>query len=94
MTNDSTTPKYTEQVQQSQQAVLSAMESWNKTVQDAVAHMPKAPGQFDPGSMVDQVFDLTEKVLQMQRDLAKKLISASGTATEKAAERTNDAAAQ
>ncbi|MEO8827112.1 hypothetical protein [Lapillicoccus sp.] len=85
MTTESTTQKYTEQVQQSQQAVLSAIDAWNKTVQDAVAQMPKAPGQFDATGMVDQVFDLTEKVLDMQRDLAKKLITASGAATDMAA---------
>ena len=77
------TQQYTDMVQQSQQAVLSAVDTWTKTVQDAVAQMPTSPGQFDAAGMVDQVFDFTEKVLEVQRELAKKLVSTSAAAAEK-----------
>ncbi|HET7477540.1 MAG TPA: hypothetical protein VFJ97_16140 [Dermatophilaceae bacterium] len=79
------TQQYTDMVQQSQQAVLNAVDTWTKTVQEAFAQLPSSPGQFDASGMVDQVFDFTEKVLEVQRDLAKRLVSTSAATAEKLA---------
>lgn len=83
MSND-VTKQYTDLVQQSQQAVMSAVEAWTKTVQEAFASVPTSVEQFDAGDSVDKIFDFTEKVLEMQRDFTKKLIASSAQAAENA----------
>ncbi len=74
-----TTPQdqYRDLVQQSQQAMQSAVETWTRTVQDTVTSLPTNPTQVDPGQVVDQVFDFAERMLEMQRDFTKNLLQSS-----------------
>jgi len=81
----STPTQYNDLVQQSQEAVLQAVDTWTKTVRDAYAQLPNTPGQVDPNQVVDQVFDFTEKVLEVQRDFAKQLITTSAATAESVA---------
>jgi hypothetical protein len=74
--------QYTELVQQSQEAVLQALDAWTKTVREAFSALPSTSGQIDASQVVDQVFDFTEKVIAVQHDFAKKLITTSATAAE------------
>ncbi|HEX2362973.1 MAG TPA: hypothetical protein VHI11_12940, partial [Jiangellaceae bacterium] len=74
------TDQYTEMVQQSQDAVRAAVDNWTKTVQQAIGQLPTASAAsfaapYDVNTVVDQVFDLAEKVLEAQRDFAKNLIA-------------------
>jgi acetyl-CoA carboxylase carboxyltransferase component len=80
-----TATQYNDLVQQSQEAVLQAVDTWTKTVRDAFAHLPNTPGQLDPNQVIDQVFDFTEKVLEVQRDFAKQLITTSASTAESVA---------
>jgi predicted metalloprotease len=82
----SLTEQYTEMVQQSQEAVRTAVDNWTKTVQQAIGQLPSASAPlaapYDVNIVIDQVFDLAEKVLEAQRDFAKNLISTSTAAGE------------
>jgi hypothetical protein len=72
-------------MRQSQQAALSAFESWTKTVQQTFGQATSGTpgtGTVDPNEVVDQVFDFAEKMLETQRQFAKNLMSASVQAAE------------
>jgi hypothetical protein len=69
--------QYRDLVQQSQQAIQSAVDTWTKTVQDTVTALPSNPTQVDPSQVVDQVFDFAERMLEMQRDFTKNLLQNS-----------------
>jgi len=86
--------QYSDLVQQSQAAVLAAVETWTKTVQDAFSSVPSTIGQFDAAESVDKIYDFTEKVLEMQRDFTKKLIASSTSAAESAKASMDNAASQ
>jgi acetyl-CoA carboxylase carboxyltransferase component len=90
------TEQYTEMVQQSQDAVRAAVDNWTKTVQQAMGQLPATTTPFaapyDVNTVVDQVFDLAEKVLEAQRDFAKNLISTSTAAGEAFAKGATEAA--
>jgi len=73
------TEQYTRFVQQGQDAVRNTVETWTNTVKTAVAQVPTLTAQFDAEAAVDRYFDLTEKVLETQRDVTKRLVAA-GTA--------------
>ncbi len=79
-----TTPQeqYLEVIRQSQQAVLDAVDSWSKTVQETTGSLPSAPAAVDPRQVVDQVFDFAEKMLDMQRDFTRSLLASSATMSE------------
>jgi hypothetical protein len=80
------TGQYTHFLQQGQDAVRSTVETWANTVKTAAAQVPALAAQFDAEAAVDRYFDLTEKVLETQRDFTKRLLAtgASVAATVKA----------
>jgi hypothetical protein len=90
------TDQYAQMVQQSQEAVRAAVDNWTKTVQQAIGQLPATADPFaapyDVNTVVDQVFDLAEKVLEAQRDFAKNLIATSTAASEAFAARAKEAA--
>jgi hypothetical protein len=80
------TAQYTQFFQQGQDAVRNSLETWTNTIKTAAAQVPALASQFDAAAAVDQYFDLNEKVLEAQRDFAKRLLAtgASVAATIKA----------
>lgn len=82
--SEDATKQYAEFAAQGRQAVADAVEAWTKTVQEAFANVPTSPGEFDLADSVDRMYDFTEKVLELQRDFTKKLISTSTEAAETA----------
>jgi hypothetical protein len=74
--------QYTDFVKQSQDAVLTAVDAWTKTVQDTLGQLPAVPANVDPEQVIDQVYDFGAKLLAAQRDLAKNLVHASATVAE------------
>jgi hypothetical protein len=70
------TEQYTHFVQQGQDAVRNTIETWTDTVKTAAAQVPALAAQFDAEAAVDRYFDLTEKVLETQRDVTKRLLAA------------------
>jgi hypothetical protein len=73
------TEQYTHFVEQGQDTVRKTFETWTNAVKTAVAQVPAFAAQFDAEAAVDRYFDLTEKVLETQRDVTKRLVAA-GTA--------------
>ena len=69
------TEQYTHFVQQGQDAVRNTIETWTDTVKTVAAQVPALAAQFDAEAAVDRYFDLTEKVLETQRDFTKRLIA-------------------
>ena len=80
------TEQYAQFFKQGQDAVRTTVETWTNTVRTAAAQVPALASQFDAEAAVDQYFDLNEKVLEAQRDFAKRLLApgASVAATIKA----------
>jgi len=74
--------QYTEIVKQSQDAVLTAVDAWTKTVQDAFGQLPAAQSTVDPNEVIDQVFDFAAKLLAAQREFAKNLVHTSASVAE------------
>ena len=66
--------QYTDIVKQAQEAVLTAVEAWTKTVQDAAGQLPVVPVPVDPNQVIDQAFDFAGTLLAAQRELAKNLV--------------------
>jgi hypothetical protein len=97
MSNDATKQyidamkQYADMAQRGRQAVADAVEAWTKSVQGAFSNVPKSTGEFDLADSVDRMYDFTEKVLEMQRDFTKKLISTSAEAADKAKASFNEA---
>lgn len=86
--------QFTALARQSQEAVVSAVDSWTRTVQQAVSQMSAPTAQADPNQVIDQVFDFAKKMLEMQRDFAKNLVQSSTSAVESAARQAQGAAQQ
>jgi hypothetical protein len=83
--------QYRQVVQSSQEAVLNAVDTWTRTVQETVGSLPTPAAQVDPTQVIDQVFDFAEKMLEMQRDFAKNLVQASATVADSATRGVQDA---
>ena len=81
---------YTEMVQQGQDAVSSAVDTWMRSVKDVIGHVPGAPAQLDANQIVDQVFDFAERRLAVQRELAKNLIRTATGLAGSVGQRTRD----
>ena len=71
----STTEQYKTFVQQGQDAVRTTLETWTSAVKTAAGQVPAFAAQFDTEAAVDRYFDLTEKVLETQRDFTKRLLA-------------------
>lgn len=81
--------QYADAIKQSQEASLAAIETWNRTFQQAFGQLP-TPSFGSPEQVIDQVFDFAGQVLNAQREFAKQVL-ATGTA---AAEKVRDSVAQ
>ena len=69
------TEKYTQFFTQGQDAVRTTVETWTNTVKAAAGQVPALASQFDAEAAIDQYYDLNEKVLEAQRDFAKRLLA-------------------
>lgn len=81
--------QYAELIKQSQEASLAAIETWNRTFQQAFGQLPTV-APINPQQVIDQVYDFAGQVLNAQRDFAKQ-VAATGTA---AAEKVREGVAQ
>jgi hypothetical protein len=77
------TDQFVDIAKRSQEAVTTAVRTWADTVQSFAGNISAGQSQLpDPAGLVDQYFDLAEKLLTNQRQLAQQFV----TATLKAAE--------
>jgi hypothetical protein len=77
--------QYAELIKQSQDASIAAIETWNRTVQQAFGQLPTAV-PFNPEQVIDQVYDFAGQVLNAQRDFAKQVVATGTAAVAKARE--------
>jgi hypothetical protein len=84
--------QFLEAVRESQQAVVDAVGAWAQTVQGIASTVPPVPGAEQLPSaeaVIDNTFDLVEKLVAGQREFARNLLAAaapaSATATAKPA---------
>ena len=67
-------------VRESQQAVVDAVGAWSQTVQGIASAIPPAPGAEQLPSaeaVIDNTFDLVEKLIAGQREFARNLLAAA-----------------
>ena len=71
--------QYGTNLRETQDAWVKAVESWTNNVQSVFQQGPgaNALGAIDPATFVDQYFDLAQKVLDAQREVAKNMAKAS-----------------
>ena len=69
------TEQYTRFFQQGQDALRTTVETWTDTVKTVAAQVPALAPEFDAEAAVDRYFDLNEKVLEAQRDFAKRVVA-------------------
>jgi len=69
------TEQYTQFFQQGQDALRNTVETWTNTVKTVAGQVPALAPQFDAEAALDKYFDLNEKVLEAQRDFAKRLLA-------------------
>ena len=72
------TEQYTQFFKQGQDAVRTTVDAWTGAVKAVAGQIPAFAPQFDAEAAVDRFFDFNEKVLEAQRDVAKRLL-ATGT---------------
>jgi len=75
--------QYATTVRQSQKSWASAVDTYNETVEKAVAAAEGAVTAINPTDAVDQLFDFWEQTLEVQRDLSKQFATMSLTFSEK-----------
>jgi hypothetical protein len=68
--------QYGENLRQAQDAWVKAVEAWTSSVQTAFSQAyPFGPG--DPNTFIDQYFDLAQKTLEAQREVARNMAKAT-----------------
>jgi hypothetical protein len=75
-------------IRESQQAIIDSVAAWSQTVQAYAATVPATP-ELDklPSAeqIIDNTFDLVEKLVAGQREFARNLLAATAPATQAAA---------
>src|SRR5204863_3609429 len=70
--------QYLDAVRDGQQAVVDAVSAWAQAVQTFTSAAPQVPVSEhipNPDAVIDDTFDLVEKLVAGQRDFAHKLIA-------------------
>ena len=67
--------QFLDAVRESQQAVVDAVAAWSQTVQGFSAQLPT------PEQVIDNTFDIVEKLVASQREFARNLVAATTPAT-------------
>jgi len=72
--------QFLEAVRESQQAVVDAVGAWAQTVQGIASTVPPVPGTEQLPSaeaVIDNTFDVVEKLVAGQREFARNLLAAA-----------------
>jgi hypothetical protein len=75
-------------VRESQQAVVDAVGAWSQTMQGIASAAPPIPGTEqlpDTQTVIDNTFDLVDKLVASQREFAHNLVTAASPATKSTA---------
>ena len=80
------TTQHTQLFEQGQEAVRTAVDTWTRTVTNAVGQLPTFAPQFDAEAAIDRYFELNEKLLAAQKDFLKQVVGYTAAAAAKATE--------
>lgn len=75
--------QFLEAVRANQQAIVDAVSAWSQTVQAYAPAAPELPELDElptPEQIIDNTFDLVEKLVEGQRQFARDLVKASAPA--------------
>lgn len=75
--------QFLEAVRANQQAIVDAVSAWSQTVQAYAPPAPQLPELDElptPEQIIDNTFDLVEKLIEGQRQFARDLVKASAPA--------------
>jgi hypothetical protein len=73
--------QYTEYAKQTQEALLTAFDTWTTTIREAAAGLPKpTQAAAETERAIDDAVDFAEKVLAVQRAFAHDVVSATSDA--------------
>ena len=75
--------QFLDAVKQSQQAIVDSVSAWSQTVQTYTSTVPPTPelGELPSAEqIVDNTFDLVEKLVAGQREFARSLLAATAPA--------------
>jgi hypothetical protein len=84
--------QYTEFAKRSQDAALAVVDTWTQTFQDTVVQLPAITTKATAQHAVDQFFDYAGTVLDIQRKVAKQLVTATVAAAEDVSQQATRAA--
>ncbi len=88
------TRHYAELVEQSQLAMLNAVESWTRAARDAAKQFGGATAttpSFVAEGLVDQIYDFAAQMLEVQRGISKQLLNTALASARDAAQQTRRA---
>jgi hypothetical protein len=74
--------QYTEFAKRGQEAAFSVVDAWAKSIQEATSALPSVATQEGASQVVDQIFDFTATLIDVQRNLVKQFITTSVSITE------------
>jgi|SRR5436190_17851833 len=89
--------QFLEAVREGQNAVVDAVGAWSQTVQGFASAVPPVPGAEQLPSaeeLIDNTFDLVEKLVARQREFARNLAAAAAPAAKAPAKATAAAASK
>ena len=85
--------QFTQAAHQGQEAISTAMRTWNENVQSMIGSgAPAQSGLPSPQQVLDNVFDFAEQLLASQREFATRVLAAGMEANNAAAGKARDAA--
>jgi hypothetical protein len=84
--------QYAALTRQGQDAATALAGAWTRSLQESSIKVPSAAGQAAALEVIDQAFDFAVKVLNVQRNLSKQLVTRSATAAEDVARQATTAA--
>lgn len=67
---------YTDLLQQGQDVVRKSVDAWTRNAALVADQLPTFSKHLDAGAAIDRYFDFGEKMLEAQRDVAKRLVGA------------------
>ncbi|CCH78679.1 hypothetical protein BN12_660004 [Nostocoides japonicum T1-X7] len=81
---DNAAEQYTELFEQGQKAFLDAVDNWSRAARYTFDRFGTSSGTplVAPEVILDQVFDFAVKILEVQRDVSRRLLAAATEASD------------
>jgi hypothetical protein len=83
--------QYTQFAQRGQEATTAVVDAWTQSVQNLSTRVPAAMNRAAASEVIDQTFDFFGKVLDVQRNAAKQILSSTANVAEEVVQRATTA---